>query len=199
MVRQTARAHLAWADYLALGSGRSLERLAQVYLSRTGSVPTRQLSRLKVWSTVHGWQQRLKDIADKEAAEVAEQQVAYRREIMETGFARDHERLRALKDLAVIMENELRQDDKRWCKDVKQIGSGAGAQRVDVERFNAAEVEQFRGLLDDIAKEKGERKQQTGLTVDGGFELTHGVDDGAARYVADLIAAGILASAKAVG
>jgi len=118
---------------------------------------------------------------------------------METGFAKGHERVKALKDLAVILEDELLQDDKRWCKDVKQVGSGQGAQIVDILRFNAAEVEQFRGLLDDIAKEKGERKAQTGLTLDGGLNLTHGLDDDAARHIADLIARGLTATAAQGG
>jgi hypothetical protein len=162
-------------------------------------VPTLRLRSLFAWSSAFAWQQRLRDIADRQAIEIAEQQATYRRQIMETGFAKDHERIRALKDLAVILNDELLQDDKRWCKDVKQVGSGEGAERVDIERFNASEVEQFRGCLDDIAKEKGERKAQTGLTLAGGVNLTHGLDDDAAKHLADLIAAGILATAEASG
>lgn len=47
-----------------------------------------------------------------------------------------------------------------WLKDVKQIGSGESAERVDIVRFNAAMFEQLRGTLDDIAKEVGGRVQR---------------------------------------
>jgi hypothetical protein len=86
---------------------------------------------------------------------------------MEQGLAVDHERVKALKELADTLLDELRQYDRRWVRDVKQIGSGDSAERVDIERFNASEVEQLRGLLDDIAKEKQERRQrQTNLNLD---------------------------------
>lgn len=70
--KETAKAAQAWADYFALGPGRSLEKLADQYLSRTESVPTKQLSRLKEWSTDHGWQERLKQLASEQTAEVVE-------------------------------------------------------------------------------------------------------------------------------
>jgi hypothetical protein len=159
-MRETARAKAAWADYLALGPDRSLEKLAERYRSVAEVVPTRRLNTLKAWSAAFGWQARLEEIADQAAREAEEKQAAYRREILETGFAAAHERVKALKDLAVILEDELHEDDKRWVQDVKQIGGGENAREVFVEKFNAAEVEQFRGLLDDIAKEKGERRQQ---------------------------------------
>jgi hypothetical protein len=51
--------------------------------------------------------------------------------------------------------------------DVKSIGSGEFAERVDLVRFNAALLEQFRGTLDDIAQEVGQRKQNsTSLNLD---------------------------------
>lgn len=199
-MRETARAKTAWADYLSLGPDRSLEALKNRYQAvRTngGSVPTVRLPTLADWSRTFGWQQRLKDLADREAKEAEECQAEYRRQIMEEGFAKDYERIRALKGLAVILEGEILQDDRRWLRDVKQIGSGEFAERVDIERFNAAEVEQFRGLLDDIAKEKGERKPQAGLTLDGRLDLTHDLDDDAARRLADLIARGLTATAEA--
>ena len=49
----------AFADYVGLGPGRTLEALAEMYQARTEPVPTRQLSRLKIWSTAFGWQARL--------------------------------------------------------------------------------------------------------------------------------------------
>lgn len=168
-MKESPRARQAWADYLALGPDRSLEKLLAHYQRRTGSVPTRQLSRLKRWSTDHGWQSRLAAIADAAAKEAAEAEATYRRSILEEGFGLAHERVKALKALAAELLDDVTRGGRRWLPDVKQIGSGEMAERVDLERFNASEVEQLRGLLDDIAREKGDRKAKHELTgKDGG-------------------------------
>lgn len=156
-MRESTRARRAWADYLAMGEDRSLERLAGDYRGRTEPVPTRQLSRLKRWSADHGWQARLGELADAAAADASRALVARRRDALETGLALDHERVVALKRLAARLLAELEDDGRLWVQDAKWIGSGAFGERVDIERFNAAEVAELRGLLDDIAREKGER------------------------------------------
>jgi hypothetical protein len=56
-----------------------------------------------------------------------------------------------------------------WTDQVKMIGSGPFAKEVDYEEFNTAEVTQYRGVLDDIAKELGHRK--TGVEHSGGISL----------------------------
>lgn len=178
-MRESPQAKQAYADYLALGPGRTLSALQAEYLSRTEAVPTRQLSRLKFWSSEFDWQDRLSAIADAEAKAAEDREAAYRRAIMETGYALPHERIQALKELADALKHELTaegEENRRWVRDVKQIGSGDTAERVDIERFNAAELEQFRGLLDDIAKELGDRKEQVqhGGTV--GLRMLIGVD-----------------------
>lgn len=87
--------------------------------------------------------------------------------MMSEGFALDHIRVRSLKLLAARLEEEIGQEDKVWLPDVKQIGAGDDAERVDLVRFNAPLIEQFRGALADIAEETGGR-QKTGrqLNVD---------------------------------
>lgn len=168
-MRETARAKQAWADYLAMGPDRSLEKLLERYQSRTEPVPTRQLSRLKAWSAAFGWQARLKAIADQQAREAEEREAAYRREILETGYGLATERIRSLKQLAETLFGELQDPKYRWVRDVKLLGRGESAEAIDIERFNHHEFEQFRGILDDIAKEKSERIRRTELTgKDGG-------------------------------
>lgn len=52
-----------------MGSGRSLSLLESKYRESTETVPTRQLSRLKIWSTRYAWQARIdraKEIEDEE-------------------------------------------------------------------------------------------------------------------------------------
>ena len=48
--KESAKALAAFADYYALGSGRSLEKLVVLYCSRSEPSPTRHLSTLKAWS-----------------------------------------------------------------------------------------------------------------------------------------------------
>lgn len=157
-MRESARARLAWADYLAMGEERSLEKLHALHQTRTEpGPPTRHLSTLKHWSSTFGWQGRLQGIADAAAAEVEAAIRARRRQVFGSGLALDYERVNVLQRLATKLLAELEQDGRLWVRDVKSVGSGESAERVDIERFNAAEVEQLRGLLEDIAKEKGER------------------------------------------
>jgi hypothetical protein len=180
---ESVRAAQAWADYEALGPGRSLEKLLKEYRSRTGSVPTRQLSRLKCWSVDHNWQGRLRDLAEKAAREAEEREAAYRRSILEDGYGLHWERVRALKALAETLLADLTEGGKRWVTEPKQIGSGPTATVVELERFNAAEVEQFRGVLDDIAKEKRERKGTLKVTGKDGGPIEHADADADARRV----------------
>lgn len=162
-------ARTAWADYLAMGDGRSLEKLAEHYRTRAeGAPPTRQLTQLKRWSAAFGWQARLQAIADRAAAEAEAAVRRRRREVLESGLALDFERVDVLKRVAQRLLDEIETGGRLWLQDVKAIGSGEHAERVDIERFNAAEVEQLRGLLDDIAKEMGERK--TGVELSGDAE-----------------------------
>lgn len=73
-----------------------------------------------------------------------------------SGLAVKAERVRRLQLLAGLLEEDLF-NGATWVDDVKTAGKSV----VHVERFNSAEVEQYRGLLDDIAKEMGERSRTT--------------------------------------
>jgi hypothetical protein len=78
------------------------------------------------------------------------------------GLAAKSTRVEQLKEMADLLRGELK-SGRMWVTDVKGIGKGADFERVEVERFNSAEVEQWRGLLDDIAREVGDRKTQVDL------------------------------------
>lgn len=175
MMSETSRAKQAWADYVTLGPGRSLEKLAALYQSSPKPTPLRTL---KGWSSAFGWQARLIEIANREAIAAEEREAAYRRSILEDGYALAHERVKALKDLGQKLHAELTKDGKLWVTDVKGIGGGDSWERVDVERFNAAEVDQYRGILDDIAKETGGRKQSVehSGSVEIPIKVLQGVD-----------------------
>lgn len=69
-----------------------------------------------------------------------------------------------LSNLARIILAKLDPDDPKnkfpnlWARDVKSV---AGGHIVDVVRFNAALLSEFRAILDEIAKETGGRRQRT--------------------------------------
>lgn len=75
-----------------------------------------------------------------------------------SGLALRAERVKRLARLAELIEDDLF-GERLWVEDVKSIGSGPGAREVEFEKFNSAGVTEYRGILDDIAKELGERKQ----------------------------------------
>ena len=82
---------------------------------------------------------------------------------LKTGLALKAERVKKLVQLAGLMEKDLF-GGVLWTEDVKMIGSGPFQERVEFEEFNTAEVQQYRGVLDDIAKEVGDRAQRNEVT-----------------------------------
>ncbi len=165
---ESLRAMQACNDYLRMGPGRSLAGLRRRYLEMPqNTAPTRSSTTLSKWSQAYGWPQR----AETYDAKLEEEKNARAREIMETGLAAAHERVLTLKHLAAFLESQLYMQGPNneyknvWLKHVKQIGYGDTAERVDLERFNAALIDQFRGVLDDLAKETGGRVRKGELDV----------------------------------
>ena len=205
MTPESPKARQAWADYLALGPERSLEKLLERYRTDPRSAPTARLTTLKEWSRTHQWQARLQNLVAEQVVVVEQAERDRVREVLETGFGVAHERVRVLKELGEILIGELRDPLRRWVREPKWLGSRENGEMVEIERFNAAEVEQFRGILDDIAKEIGGRKFKAELTgKDGGaietageIRIEHTVDDESARVLADLIARGLNAGPSA--
>lgn len=81
-------------------------------------------------------------------------------EALNTGLAKRTDRVEKLKALADELYNDLMVKGLTWTEDVKGVGSGTAAMVVDYLEFNKAEIDAFRGLLDDIAKEMGDRAQK---------------------------------------
>jgi hypothetical protein len=162
--KESSKAVQACNDYLRAGPGRSLVVLCQQYSkSHQESPPTLFLGTLKKWSSRYGWAER----AESYDAKLEQQKTERAQEIMQSGLALDHERVVHLKHLSSFLEDQIYEQGKDgvyhnvWLPDVKQIGSGETAERVDIERFNSALIDQYRGTLDDLAKETGGRKTKT--------------------------------------
>jgi hypothetical protein len=103
-MRETPRAQQAWADYLAMGAGRSLEKLLAAYRVRQESagrtsVPAVRLRTLYDWSSAFGWQDRLSEIAERESQETIERRSAERRELEGRGIRDRDNRVSQLADL----------------------------------------------------------------------------------------------------
>ncbi len=168
---ESSRAVQAANDYLRMGPGRSLSALLHRYSESERSIaPTLSKGTLFKWASKYGWVARaaLYDAALESAKNERATQ------IMQSGLALAHERVDKLQRLADFLEGQMYEQGTDgvyhniWLPDVKQIGSGDDAERVDIERFNAAIIEQYRGALDDIAKETGGRKQKSEISGPSG-------------------------------
>lgn len=110
--------------------------------------------------------QQVDGYRDRRAVEIKAIRNAGELDALTAGLALRAERVRKLQQLAALMEKDLF-GGFLWTDQVKALGSGEFMQIVDYEEFNTAEVQQYRGILDDIAKEVGDRKNvvQHGGTV----------------------------------
>lgn len=159
---------LACNDYVRMGPSRSLRALEERYNDDARkSPPTRSLGTLAKWSSKFNWQARAEAYDAAIDAEKTALAAARRKEIMQSGVALDYERVAKLKELVDFLESQIAEgaeDGQRprvWVKDFKRIGSGEFGETVEIERFNAALLAEYRAALDDIAKEVGGRRQRT--------------------------------------
>lgn len=169
-VGETDKAAQACNDWLRLGTGRTMPRLLERYRDLPqNTAPTTSLDTLQSWSKRFDWQVRAAEFdAGWEQLKNAEREA-----VLSYGLSLDYERIRKLYRLAEFLESQLyaRAEDGTypnvWLPDVKSIGSGENAERVDIERFNNGLVEQYRKVLEDIAKETGGRVQRQDMTSGG--------------------------------
>ena len=158
--RETAKAIQACNDYLRMGPGRSLDKLCERYQIATEAPPTKRLQTLKGWSSAFGWVERagLYD-AEQEAAKTDE--IA---RLRSEGLAADHERIRELDAIFQALKTEFAEGEGLWYKDTKLSAKGTS---VVVDVFNKPLIDSMRGVLDDIAKEVGGRRQQLSMEHTG--------------------------------
>lgn len=169
--KETKRAVQACNDYLRMGPGRSYEKLLNCYRNTTEvRPPVSTLKTIKKWGGLFGWVARA-NAYDAEVERQKNETVEHRRlEALQTGLALDYERILNLKHLAQTLGAEIWQEDGEfvkdaiWLPDVKQIGAGETAERIDIVRFNQAILSEFRAILDDLAKETGGRKSQHNIS-----------------------------------
>lgn len=88
-----------------------------------------------------------------------------------TGLALKENRVKMLQDLANLLVTDIFKDGLLWTENAKGLGSGPAFERYDYKEFNAAEVRELRGVLEDIASEVGERVKKQELTGKDGKPL----------------------------
>jgi hypothetical protein len=79
---------------------------------------------------------------------------------LNTGLSVKEKRVALLQQLAEKMRLDIFENDLLWTNQVKGIGGADNFERIDYQEFNAAEVQQLRGVLDDIAAELNERSKK---------------------------------------
>ena len=172
---ESDKAIIACNEWLRMGPGRSLSDLLERLTDTNQITPiTGSLGTLKHWSTDYGWMERARAYdATWEARKTAEREA-----VLGYGLAHDYERVRKLYRLAAMLEAQMYERGmygdlhNLWVPDVKSIGSGEFAERVDIERFNSPLIEQYRKVLEDIAKETGGRVQRQEISGAGGAPFT---------------------------
>jgi hypothetical protein len=154
--------------YLDLGPSRKLLTAVHEYERAENSrkernkppskkVPGSWDDAYKLWE----WKKRAeaRDAWARKSLEAA--RTAYEQAILSKGYADSYYRIQKLDELAEQLHADLLKPERVWLPDVKQIGYGDAAERVDLITFNDALFEQYRRTLADIAAEKGERVKTT--------------------------------------
>lgn len=107
-----------------------------------------------------------------------------------TGYALRENRVKDLQTLAGLLFGELTReiDHRRWMLRVKGIGSNDNFERVEEQEFNKAEFDTYRGILDDIAREVGERRPDMVVNNNFNFDMEKWKSDQTQRLaeVADM-------------
>jgi hypothetical protein len=164
-IGETPGAKQAFLDYLAMGTKRSMKKLHKQYrdsdlyvqdMRKDGSPPTRQIKQLKAWSVAHRWQKKLNQVQDEQIEVILKEQRRSLAELAREGFANPVERIRALNELAEALLERLR-DENLLTTVIKQVGSGKSTKQVEEAKIDTPAIQQFRGILEDLAKETGGR------------------------------------------
>lgn len=117
------------------------------------------------------WRERAETYDAERRREEEAQLEAERQAILAHGYARMHRRVQKLDELADKLEGLIDIEDRLWLPDVKSVGTGLTAERVDLITFNDALIREYRATLADIAAELGERVKATKQTLSGSLEI----------------------------
>lgn len=187
---ESVLAVMACNAWLQMGRRRNMPDLAKRFQAHQLDglkVPTTSTHTLWAWSYRFDWASRA-FIYDSRSTETPSELA---REEITTGLAVPHERVKALKRLAYYLEQFVYDYDALWQEIHRTVGWAKTSKIVRERIFNDKLLAQYRGVLDDLAKETQGRKTATELSGPGGGPLAFtlkDVDD-IRKKVADRISA----------
>ena len=163
------RAYKAFLTYRNLGPKRSIDAACRLSLEPQGKYGKNTVRGWEKWSSLHQWVARAEAWdawrqAEQERIEREAEEAEIKR-VMALRYAKTHYRVEDLNTVAENLLKEIKETDKVWLPDVKSIGSGEFAERVDLIKFNAALFQQYRETLADIAAEVGGRVKKIDAVV----------------------------------
>ena len=182
---ETDAAVIACNDYLRIGPARTLRELADIYADEGLVAPTRSPNTIKAWCNKFGWVRR----AQAYDGRMENHKNALHHIEVSTGLALVDERLRSLKQVAQLLEEQLFEVDEDgrhrnlWLTEKKKL-SGTWGDVQEIRRFNEALLRQYRQVLADIAAETGGRAQI--VEFDWRKMLPPGVDPAGAERIFEL-------------
>lgn len=95
---------------------------------------------------------------------------------LKTGLALKENRVKLLQELATILSKDIFENNKVWLDQAKGLGAGPFWEKYEYQEFNASEITQLRGVLDDIAAEVGDRIKKSEVTGKDGAPLAFDLD-----------------------
>ena len=102
------------------------------------------------------WEER----AQAYDAYINQEEEQARLRILSTGYALQHRRIEVLSNLTQQLLTYVQDEQKVWLLDVKAIGNGPLAERVDLVNFNAPLFTTIEKMIKSIAEETGERTKK---------------------------------------
>lgn len=152
--------------YLLMGFKRSVSAVFQLEAEEIrGNQSTETYGYWYEYAKKYSWEERAQAY-DAHWIEEQDKLIEQEREIvLRTGFAVQHRRIQSLDSIVNKLIDMLEDNNNIWMPDVKAIGNGPNAERVDLLSFNAPIFTLIEKYHASIAAEMGERVKRKDITV----------------------------------
>lgn len=142
-------------------SGKEREIDLTLELELPKEAPSKWYELARKWQ----WKERAAAYDAHLTAELEAEIESEKARVLVEGFAQRHRRIATLNAKAEQLLAMTEDPAKIWLADVKSIGTGPTAERVDLVTFNAQLFHELRATLADIAAELGERVKKKELAI----------------------------------
>lgn len=168
-LRETPKAQAAWNDYLAMGPGRSFEKLLATYRACPEHAPTLHRTTLKNWAVAFGWQARLAEIAEVERQAIVAKGIAEKQNRIDAY----NDRWRRMQQVIAERAEDIELQDVAGGKtglivhNVKGVGKGEDFQLIDLYEVDTGLLKELREHEKQAAQELGQWTEKKDLTTNG--------------------------------